>query len=104
MKNYQLTEDDYLQLYPLCHPARVLREFGKERCTTARKIYSIYSKYGLPSCAVAKKEYLTDKLKDVPDGMKRSVLAYELTNMEKILQFNKYSIQEKIRRAECQSQ
>ena len=51
---YQLTEKDYLEIYPLLYPEQIRKRF-EGRCVSSRTIQRIYKKYKLPSIKVAQK-------------------------------------------------
>ena len=51
---YQLTEKDYLEIYPLLYPEQIRKRF-EGRCVSSRTIQRIYKKYNLPSIQIAQK-------------------------------------------------
>ena len=52
---YQLTDQDLLQLYALYTPSEIIKEFGNQRCRSAKSIYNLIHKYGLDRPLQARK-------------------------------------------------
>ncbi len=52
---YQLTDQDLLQLYALYTPSEIIKEFGKQRCRSAKSIYNLIHRYRLDRPLQARK-------------------------------------------------
>ena len=55
LHKYKLNKRDYLSLYPLAIPERIVRDFGEDRCVTPRMIRNYYNEEKLESTRKARK-------------------------------------------------
>ena len=58
MKKYKLNKRDYIALYPLASPEKIVNDFGKERCVTASMIRKHYRDEKLESPMKARQKII----------------------------------------------
>ena len=67
MKKYKLNKRDYIALYPLASPEKIVNDFGKERCVTASMIRKHYRDEKLESPMKARQRIINAMIDEFAD-------------------------------------